>query len=172
MTAPGKLWLPVLLTLASTFPLHAKVISLSLEELIKQAELIVVAKVEKVSSPIDDKRYAEAKVTEVWKGAQTESVEFLASPTWACDVSDAVKGETVVLFLIKSKQSRSYQIAHSGRGRMPQRAVGDRPCADLYEDIRLPDGITNLTSEGNAWIRCVDVPSLKDIVKRQVEKKS
>jgi hypothetical protein len=172
MLSTSKLWLPVLLTLASVFPLHAKVGFMSLEELINQAELIVVAKVEKVSGPIDNKRYAEAKVTEVWKGAQLETVEFLASPTWACDVSDAVKGETVVLFLIKRKQSRSYQIVHSGRGRMPQRAVGGRLCVDLDEDVRMPDGITAVTSEKNAWVRCVDVPSLKDIVKRQVEKKN
>ena len=49
MLSPSKLLLPVLLTLASAFPLYAKVISLSLEELINRSELVVVAKVEKIS---------------------------------------------------------------------------------------------------------------------------
>jgi len=167
----SKLLFPILCGLALAFPLDAWVASRSLEELITRSELIVVAKVEKVSDATAGKRDAKANVTEVWKGSRVETVEFLASPMWACDVSDAKEGETAVLFLIKGKASRSYQIAHSGRGRMPQRTVGGRPSAELYGDLRLPDGITTLTSEGNAWVRCVDVPTLKAIVERQVEQK-
>ena len=66
-------------------------------------------------------------------------VEFLASPTWTCDISEARDGEAVLLFLCKSKHSRSYVIAHSGHGRMPLRQVNGKNYVDISE-IRLPDG--------------------------------
>src|SRR5688572_17287547 len=85
----------------------AKVASISFEQLVQNSDIIVVAKVESVSHPLIGKRYAKAKVMEVWKGTQTERVEFLASPTWTCDISEAKKGETVLLFLTKGGESRS-----------------------------------------------------------------
>ena len=94
----------------------AKVASMPFADLVANCDLIVVAKVESVSSPLIGKHYAKARVTEVWKGAKTNTVEFLASRTWTCDISEAKKGETVLLFLTKGGKSRSYAIAHSGRG--------------------------------------------------------
>src|SRR5262245_55917595 len=106
------LLLTVLVMVLAGSPVSAMVAGIQLEELVKCSDLIVVATVESVSDPLIGKRYAKAKVAEVWKGARTETVRFLAAPSWTCDVTDAKKGETVVLFLIKSNGSRSYQIAH------------------------------------------------------------
>ena len=105
------------------------------------------------------KRYAKAKVAEVWKGTPTERVEFLASRTWTCDISEAKKGETVLLFLIKSNKSRSYAIAHSGRGRMPLRAVEGKSYATFWLDVRLPKDTPTIDGPEPKWdsIRSVDV---------------
>src|SRR6185436_10184347 len=92
----------VLFAMFAATAVSAKVAKISFDELIQQSELIVIAKVESVSKPLIGKRYAKAKVTEVWKGNGAEQVKFLASPTWTCDISNAEKGETVLLFLIKS----------------------------------------------------------------------
>ena len=92
--------LAILFTCLAATETFAKVAAISFDELVQRSDIIGVAKVETVTRPLIGKRYAEAKMTEVWKGTQTERVEFLASPTWTCDISDAKKGEAVLLFLI------------------------------------------------------------------------
>jgi hypothetical protein len=165
--------LAVLITCPIATEVFAKVGSISFEQLVQYSDLIVVAKVESVSHPLIGKRYAKAKISEVWKGTQTNRVEFLASPTWTCDVSDAKRGETVLLFLAKSSQLRSYGIAHSGRGRMPLRTVNDKKYATFWPDIRLPKDTP--TIEGpepqSSFIRSVEVEALRDLVKKALAKK-
>ena len=97
----------------STSQLFSEVAPLPVNELTGGCDLIVVARVQSIQPAGGDKRYAKAKVSEVWKGAQTNIIEFLASPTWACDISEAQEGETVVLFLTRTGESRSYQIAYA-----------------------------------------------------------
>ncbi len=158
--------LTVAITLLSTSSLLAKVASTTVEDLADRSELIVVAKVEKVSKPLIGKRYAKATVTEVWKGDQAKSVEFLASPTWTCDISDAKKGETVVLFLVKSKESRSYQIAHSGRGRLVQRTINGKTCVDIWGDVRFPKDTPVASGSDKDWIRAIEISTLRELVKK------
>jgi len=153
------------LTATQTF---AKVASVQFSNLVANCELIIVAKVESVSSPLIGKRYAKARVTEVWKGTNTPTVEFLASPTWTCDISEAKKGETVLLFLTKSDKSRSYSIAHSGRGRLPLRTVAGKTYATFWPDVKLPKEIPTIDGPEPEWdfIRSVEVALLRDLVKK------
>jgi len=151
----------------------AKVASVSLENLVKQSDIIVVAKVESVNRPIIGKRYAKAKVLEVWKGPAVESVEFLASRTWTCDISDAKKGETALLFLKKGGKSRSYAIAHSGRGRLPLRPVDGKQYATFWPDIRLPENAPTIDGPDPQWdfIRSVELEWLRDFVQKALKNK-
>ena len=151
--------------------LFAKVAATPLDDLATRSELIVIAKVESIEKARGSKQYAKARVTEIWKGAQTESVEFLASPTWTCDISEAHKGETVVLFLTKTGKSRSYQIAHSGRGRMPLRAVGDKSYATFWNDVILPKDTPTIDGPDPKWsfIRSIEVSTLRELVKSAIK---
>ena len=65
--------------------------SISFHELVGKSDLIVVARVESLSQTLKGNEYASSKVTEVWKGAQSDTVKFRASPTWACDISEAIR---------------------------------------------------------------------------------
>ena len=153
-------------------PIFAFVTPISFEALVQRSDIIVVAKVESVSRPLIGRRYAKAKVTEVWKGTQMERIEFLASPTWTCDIADAEEGETVLLFLIKSSKSRSYAIAHSGRGRMPLRPVDAKIYATFWADIRLPKDTPTIDGPEPKldFIRSVDVEALRELAKRALQK--
>lgn len=112
----------VLLTLSS--PACAYVDAASLESVIAASDAIVVARVEKITTRSDESREATAKVLETWKGPVRDSVRFLASPSWNCDVADAKQGELVVLFLERSDEGPVRSIAHAGRGRMPVEGSG------------------------------------------------
>lgn len=107
----------------------------TLEELTKKAKLVVVARVEDIMTEpraeggnstgvgalYGEKRVATARVLEVWKGATAgEMVQFRASKSWTCDVSTAMMGETVLLFLTDdTKDSTVMAIAFNGIGRLP-----------------------------------------------------
>ncbi|MBI3868285.1 MAG: hypothetical protein HY299_07110 [Verrucomicrobia bacterium] len=159
----------ILLTASQSF---AKVASIQFGNLVANCDLIVIANVESVSSPLIGKRYAKARVTEVWKGTKIETVEFLASPTWTCDISTAKKGETVLLFLNKGGKSRSYAIAHSGRGRLPIRMVTGKSCATFWPDVILPKDVPTIDAPEPKWdyVRSVEVRLLRDLVKKTPQK--
>lgn len=84
---------------------NAKVGSTTLESISRAADVIAVAQVEQIriiGSGNQGKRVAVAKVLHSLKGVKAgQKVAFLAQPTWACDLSRAVAGETVMLFLSK-----------------------------------------------------------------------
>jgi hypothetical protein len=158
-----------LLTLLTASPLKAKVASIEFSNLVATSDLIVVAKVESVSAPlILGKKYAKAKVTEVWKGLPVEQVKFLVSPTWTCDVSEAFKGETVLLFLNKRDQSQAYSIAHSGRGRWPLRIVGGNEYATFWPDVILPKDVATIAGPESKFdfIRSVKLDTLRELACR------
>ncbi|PYJ84113.1 MAG: hypothetical protein DME22_13920 [Verrucomicrobia bacterium] len=159
-------------TLFTVTQSFGKVTSIQFSNLVANCELIVVAKVESVSSPLIGKRYAKAKVTEVWKGTNTMTVEFLASPTWTCDISEAKKGETVLLFLTRSAKSRSYAIAHSGRGRLPLRTVAGKSYATFWPDVILPKATATIDGPEPKWdfIRSVEMTTLRGLVTRAPQK--
>ena len=165
--------LTVLFACVSATHLFAKVATISLEELVQRSDIIILAKVETFTRPFIGKRYAKAKVTDVWKGTQVDRVEFLASPTWTCDISDARKGETVLLFLTKRGTSRSYAIVHSGRGRLPLRTVGSMSYATFWPEIRFPMDTPSIDGPEPNWsfIRSVDVETVRDLVKKALQKK-
>jgi hypothetical protein len=145
-----------------------KVATIQLTNLIGDSELIVVATVKSVSFPLFGKRYAKAEVTEVWKGTAATTIDFLASPTWTCDTSKAVSGETVLLFLKKSGKSRSYLIAHSGRGRLPLRTVADRTCVGFWSEVRLPKEIATIDDPASQVdsVSQIEITQLRDFVKK------
>jgi hypothetical protein len=105
----------------------------TLEALAKDAQIIVVAYIEEVvgEQPENttntsgvraitwERRVATARVLETWKGTAGEKVQFRASKSWTCDVSTAVIGETVVLFLVDDPKDSVMAIAYSGIGRLP-----------------------------------------------------
>lgn len=150
----------------------AKVASFEFSDLIAHSELIVIAKVESVSSPVLGKRYAKARVTEMWKGTNVVTVEFLASPTWVCDISQAKEGETVLLFLTKSDKLRSYVIAYAGRGRLPLRTVAGKSYATFWPEVILPENIPTIDGPDPKldFIRSVKVTLLRNIVKKTLQK--
>jgi hypothetical protein len=90
------------------------------------ADVIVVAKVERVSADAGAGRLAEARVLAVWKGKPDPVVTFRASKSWECDVSDAQDGETVVLFLVKKPKTTVMSITYWGQGRIPIREEGGK----------------------------------------------
>jgi hypothetical protein len=116
----------------------ARVIPPRIAELVENSELIVAAKVESVSGwNFIGNRRAKATVTEVWKGAKVDSVEYRVSSTYVCDISDAKKGETVLLFLVKDEKG-GWVIAWSGRGRMLLTTIDGKAYLS-YSSIRFPD---------------------------------
>jgi hypothetical protein len=97
---------------------HAKVAYLTPDELFADSDLVCIAKVLDVERVfwMPKRKYATASVIEVWKGPSISHVTFRAYPTWACDISSAEEGETVLLFLERSKNGK-FDIANSGYGR-------------------------------------------------------
>lgn len=164
-------WFTILFVWIATSHAFARVGSIALNELPRESEIILVAKVKSVTQPLIGRRYAKAEVVEVWKGDQKERVEFLASPTWTCDVSEARKGETVLLFLIKGGKSRSFTIAHSGRGRMPLRTVNGKEFVTFWPDIRLPKGTPTIDGPRPEWefFRSVEIAIIRDLVNKALE---
>jgi hypothetical protein len=118
---------------------HSRKASIPLESLTNSADVIAVAKVDKVTK-ISGAKVAEATVIRPLKGLkEKQQFTFLAEGTWTCDTSHAVEGETVFIFLrqpnlgedflkkhpkFKSEQAQRfpnvpfYEISHSGSGRM------------------------------------------------------
>lgn len=155
--------------LGPALPGRAKVASIPLDEMIDASEVVVVAQVESVSRTFIffGSRYAQAKVLEVWKGNPGAEIEFLASPTWTCDISDAEVGETAVLFLERS--GSSYVIAHSGRGRLPIRQIEGRPYGTIWPGVILPENVGTRPGPDPeySFIESVSVDDLRAFVTRR-----
>ena len=115
----------------------AKVGTVELADLVVRSDLILVARVEAVITPATGGRYANARVDEVWKGPQMKAVEFNASPTFWCDTSNAVEGETILLFL-KRDVSGALAIMHSGRGRIQIRTLDGKSYATFGGEVIVP----------------------------------
>jgi hypothetical protein len=123
----------------------ASVASVSLPDIARQSDLIVIADVTSLDT-VQGMKVAMAEVRHGYKGNPL-TVRFLAQPTWKCDTSTAVVGERVLLFLAKgsrypadSRQARLgksgvYMLSHSGRGRvvLRQSAAGWIAGVDRYD---------------------------------------
>jgi len=163
-----------------SFPtlLWAAVADITLKELVIRNDVIVLAKVLTVEDgPTDIKaendrfppvKVATAQVIETWKGSPVREVRYVASPLQTCDISDAKKGERVVLFLKNRSGSPILMIAHLGRGGMPLREVGGKTYATLWtEDVLLPEGTATIPGPEPkySFIRSVELRKLKELVR-------
>jgi hypothetical protein len=151
-------------------PASAKVAAISIEELVAESDEIVVATVTELTPESvlrNQSVFARAAVKRTLKGSLTGTFQFLASPTWTCDSSTAVQGETVLLFL-KHHRDHHFVIAHSGRGRMPLRVVSNKDYVTLWSDVRLPSGAP--TIEGpeprSFYIVSVELAYVETLIER------
>jgi hypothetical protein len=162
----------LLFAFLGNFSAQGKVAGMSLADLANKSDVIVVARVDRVSKPLIGKKWAVATVTEVWKGNPDSKITFLASPTWTCDILEAVKGETVVLFLTKDKKPQSYVLGLSGRGRMPVRDVDGKRYATFWSEVYLPKGTPTIAGPEPKldFIESIEIERLRNLVSSVVEK--
>lgn len=142
----------------------ARVGRISLPDLVKHSDAIVVARVDGLLS-FDGLITARATAVRVLKGdaAPGASFYFVADSTWACDTSTAVRGETALLFLRRGKSDRVerrligkpaarvtaepfFFIEHAGRGRMPIRRLNGQEVVTPSGEIEMPQALRQPTS--------------------------
>ena len=149
---------------------QAEVAIVAFEHVVRGSDLIAVARVVSVEPRLSDPRghrFARASVIEVWKGSQeVREIEFLASPTWPCDMATAEAGETVVLFLERESSEPYYTIAHAGRGRMPIHTFAKKRFATFWGDMILPKGTRTEQTRGSRSGRSIEVSILRNLVLR------
>lgn len=137
-----------------------------IEDIASSCEDIVIATVTQVSDS-GTTRYATAEAQESLKGTLAGAFRFQAFPTWTCDISDARRGETVLLFLIRDPK-HGLVIAHSGRGRMPLHYFDSKRYATVRRsDVRLPKDASVLPGPDPQYeFRFVSValPYLRDLI--------
>jgi hypothetical protein len=182
--------LTILLTVVSlSARIHAKVGSVEFSTLVRQADVIVLGTVVDVTT-VKGVKVARVKVLETYKGRKVNELFFLAQPTWTCDISDAVKGETALLLLSSYTDPRSgmekmflsplpsrkdfegagnamFLIIDSGRGRMPLRTVNGQQYATLWVgDVRLPASVQTGRNPNQkySFIRSVRLTDLVGLV--------
>ncbi len=162
----------VVLSLTAPTQGRAEVADIALKELSARCDRIVVARVIKVEdgpaelqpsgSEFPPVKVAIAEVLETWKGDPVKEVRYIATPTEFCDIAAAEKGERVVLFLERSKDSPD-RIAHVGRGRMPIESVEDRKYAVLPDEVKLPRGTPTISRKHTE--RAVELETLRRLVR-------
>ena len=147
-----------------------KVRTLPIAMLAQDSDLIIEATVTKVEVGASGTRVARCTPTATWKGQPNEVVEFLASPTWACDISTAVPGERVVLFL-EVDEAGQLCIFHSGRGRMPRRELAGREYATFHGEISFPENTVTTFDKhvAGSYNQGVEIGELKRLVAQAIE---
>lgn len=118
---------------------QAKVATISLQELARYSDLILVGEVKRVELRSGVK-VAFVRVGSVHKGRVEGPIAFVAEPTWTCDISSAKPGEPVLLYLdslrppkgrtmegqdlgaaqaaCKQEGVQLFLLGHSGRGKI------------------------------------------------------
>ena len=143
-------------------PVAAKVAMTSLAELARRADFIGIVRVDRIGVrvPLVRRPRATATVLDNWRGQADGRVNFVAAPTWICDISDAKRGEEIVVFI------RGDRLLHAGRGRMPIFTRDNRKLAAIWPEVALPAGVN--TEDGPEpeyrFIRAVDVSDLRDAI--------
>ena len=120
-------------------PTLAKVAPISLKNAIEGSEIIVRGKVIKVIECYQDFdrgniKIAELEVTQIIKGnPHLKRLHFWASPSWACDISNAYDGETLVLLLVQNKErlSADKQFFKNSVEELLRQYMNDRPLYDM-----------------------------------------
>lgn len=162
----------VVLSLAASGRVRAEVADIALKELAVRCDRIVVARVIKVEdgpaglqpsgSEFPPVKVATAEVLETWKGEPVKEVRYIATPTESCDIAAAEKGERVVLFLERSKDSLD-RIAHVGRGRMVIEKHRGRTYAVLPDEVKVPGGMPTISWKHTE--RAVELDVLRRLVR-------
>ena len=143
-----------LLAFAHASDVEAKVGATPVSDLIRSADVIVLAKVVKVdrdhaSDPTTSKgAVAIAEVMESWKGDPDKTVKFSLERTWDCDVSEAIVDERAVLILTREYKGPERVRARPGiqllsfwgRGRMPIVEQDGKLFARIQGDVVIPKG--------------------------------
>lgn len=167
---------------------RAKVPSVSVAELARQADCIALARVDGVRT-IDGLKVAKVALRKVWKGSfRGGNVYIVAEPRWTCDTGTAMPGETVLLFLQRAKHpvvdrgfwrkppvhvrlSPLFFIAHSGRGRMPLRVVGGKTYVTLWtSDVTLPSHVKTIAGPGARHADFIRSAQLTDVTQVVAQK--
>lgn len=140
------LWMLALVCSNGAF---AKIAPGPFEDLVLSSDLIVVAKVEAVTTPERGAKYATAAISEIWKGSAPRTIHFRASSggTNFCDSSRAVEGEVVLLFLIRGGPApvSTYRIARHGLGRLPLLSENGKSYLDFDGHAYLPPNTPTVT---------------------------
>jgi hypothetical protein len=167
------------LALALPKPSVARFAMPTLAELAKNAKVIVVAEVEDIKTEQSvngsslsgvraiswEKRVATARVLEAWKGTAGERVHFRASKSWTCDVSTAVVGERIILFLTDDpKDSNVMAISFHGIGRLPV----ERNSVLLYSSLLTKEIKLLLALPEETFKHPVEVSTLKQQVQKMM----
>ena len=92
-----------------------------LATLVDESAVIALVKVQDVTTQPHGQRVARAYVLETWKGEPGRQVTYSVDRSNACDSSDAIVGETIVLFLESRPEPQFIRIAINGSGRFQVR---------------------------------------------------
>jgi hypothetical protein len=94
---------------------------------------------------------------------------FRATPGWVCDISNAQKGETVLLFLVDPTDGY-FGIALAGPGYMPLRNVRGKKYATLEDDVVLPEGAPVIPGPDPkySFIRSVELSYVEKLIRHEV----
>jgi hypothetical protein len=188
----AKLVLSIFIATTFAIVVNASVVSISLEELTRNSDLIFVGKVISIKE-IGEEKIAKVDILKTLKGNSQNSVFIAVSQTWACDVSDAVIDETALFFLGKlqirptlnsnlektckfKKQVDSeigkndfYYISHSGSGRMPiEKLNGSENISILYNRVFLPKKI-KVTEKPISKYSTKSLANLNEVIKETIK---
>jgi hypothetical protein len=153
MYGPRLIGIGISLALSSVAT--ARVVTIDIKVLAKQSPVVVVGTVTYVRE-VAGVQVAFVDRTQFLKGFSFSRIAFVAEPTWACDTSNAVVGERVVLYLCEIPTVKGfgpldldaaknacagfganlYALGHSGRGRIPLFLRGN----DWFARVRLAEG--------------------------------
>ena len=169
----------ILVAIASSLALQAKVARMSYFALVATSDLILVGSDSSVET-VGQWKVAHFTVEKVVKGRPPAEVQYLASPTWDCDIASAKLGERVLLFLrlpiprtapgappADLRNNLVYEISFAGRGRMPVDTTEDGQDVQIPTgDIELPEDVpTSSGSDPRSTLgRRVPLSILRDLV--------
>jgi hypothetical protein len=118
----------------------------ALPAMIGDSVTVVVGTVTSIASDMPGYRVVKVRVMDTWKGTHSSEVDYtVLNSRLACDVSDGVVGERVVLFLGKGWPEGHLAILESGRGRMPIQGSDADPIVILT--LPQPEGLTTIPTQ-------------------------
>jgi hypothetical protein len=139
---------------------------IDLRTLIMKCDAVVVVEVMRVEESADHKRYATARVIECWSGKVGPSIKYICASERLHDISNAVVGETALLFL-EHGPGNDRSIAHLGRGRMPIYKTNEVVFVTIFDDIKLPADLRTIPGPGakTPTYRSAELRSIEAIVR-------